>query len=305
MLPSVWAGDKIEFSAPGVSLEVPEAVRDEKELPKHEIPTSMQAGDELYDGMQPSSEVVIITTPKEKGTKRRDSSYLDDRDNNTDADSRDADSRYDNLDSTQRSVNTATNRWDAQTEWNPNTGSAFSERRNEEASSQDSLRGRMEALTTTGKADYQRYDLYGRQSSDSDEETAESSSFFHPESTGSERMEEGRYQPFYEQMKAINEQPSQGYSPTSLYTAASDLSRDPSLPPSVAEENLQREFSRGVTPEGMASAPPAYHPPEETRTVSQNNDIYTRPDPPSSPQGDVQSRPAILPFPKKPGSVFQ
>jgi hypothetical protein len=45
--------------------------------------------------------------------------------------------------------------------------------------------------------------------------------------------------------------------------------------------------------------------PAGTKTVSQNPDMFARQQPPASPPGQVQSPPAILPFPKKPGSVFQ
>ena len=183
MPPSARAGDKIEFSAPGALLEVPQVVRDDKEPPKPEMQAPMQAEDMIPEGMQDSSEIVILSTPKEKDVKPWDSAFTDNRDNNTDADS-----RYDNLDPRQRPGNGATNRWDMPGGWNPDAGSIFSQRRGDEAASQDNLRGRLETANTAGRTDYQKDERYGRHSSDSDEDSALSGGFSHHGSPGLERM---------------------------------------------------------------------------------------------------------------------
>jgi len=70
MPPSARAGDKIEFSAPGASLDVPKVEREDQGTPKPEIQASV-SGDGIYldDNMQASSDVVIISAPKKKGSR--------------------------------------------------------------------------------------------------------------------------------------------------------------------------------------------------------------------------------------------
>jgi hypothetical protein len=296
---SARAGDKIEFSAPSASLEVPRVERIDKEPPKSGMQAPMPAVNMFPEEMQVSPEIVIISTPKEKDLKTGDSAFTDNRDNNTDADS-----RYDNVDSSRRPINGATNRWDMPGGWNPDAESISPERRRDEAASQDDLRTRLEAMNTAGRTNYQKDERYGRRSSDSDEDSAWSRSFFHHGSPGLERMREGRFVPFYEEIKMINEQFSQGYSSARLFSAPNGLPRDSTLPPGAAEYTSQRDVARGNTLDETGGAPRTIHP-EETTTVSQNPDVFARKEPPASTPSQVQSRPAILPFPKKPGSVFQ
>ena len=319
MPPSARAGDKIEFSAPSASLEVPQVVRDDTEPPKSERQAPMQAEDMMPKRMQASSEIVTISTPEEEDVNTWDSAFTDNRDSNTDADS-----RYGNLDSRQRPINGSTNRWDMPGGWNPDAGSIFSERRRDEGASRDSLRGRLEAVNTAGRTDYQKDERYGRHSFDSDEDSAWSGSFFHPGLTAEETVAQelsawshsflhpglpGSYRiqdksmPTYAQMKGINEQLSRAYSSARLSGAADDQPRGSSLSPD-AEYISERNAARGRTPDETAGAPRTIHP-AETKTASQNSDKFARQEPPASPPGQVQSRPAILPFPKKPGSVFQ
>src|SRR5271157_5105096 len=166
--PAARAGDKIEFSAPPASLEVPQAERQDKEQPKSEIQASPQINRLLLGGgMQASSEVVVITTPKRRDVRRWDSASTDDRDNDTDADN-----RYDNLDPRQRPINGATKRWDVPGGSNPNAGSISSQRRSDESAGRDNLRTRLEAVDTAERADYQKDGLYRRRSSDSDKDLA-------------------------------------------------------------------------------------------------------------------------------------
>ena len=324
MLPSARAGDKIEFSAPGVPLEVPQVVRDDKEPPKSEMQPPMQAEDMVPGSMQRSSEIVIVFTPEEENVNTWDSAFTDDRDNNTDANS-----RYDNLDSRLRPINGPTNRWDMPGTWNPDAGS-ISERRRDEAASQDNLHGRSEGVNTAGRTDYQKEERYDRHSFDSDEDPAWSRSFYHYGSPGLERMREGQFVPFYEelsswshgffyhptvnadrkrmkqyyaQMKANSEQASQGSSSERFSSPTDDQPRGSSLSPD-SEYISERNAARGRTLDETPGLPRTIHP-AGTKTVSQNPDMFARQQPPASPPGQVQSPPAILPFPKKPGSVFQ
>jgi hypothetical protein len=306
ILPSARAGDKIEFSAPGASLGVPQVVRDDKEPSKTGMPASMQADDGVQEEeqMEDSSEVVVLSTANEKGVKTWDSAFTNVWDTNVWDNDIDANSRYDDLDSRQRPIHGATNGWDMPGELNPDAGTIFSEKRKEEAAIQDILRDRSEAVMTAGRTDYQKDEYYGGHFPNPNKDSASFRNFLDHGSSGLERIREGQYMPFYEEMKAINEQFSQGYSPARLFSAANGLPHDSTLPSGVDGYTWQKDVARGNTPGETASAPRTIHP-AETRTVSQNPDRFGPQEPPASPPGQVQSRPAILPFPKKPGSVFQ
>jgi hypothetical protein len=270
--------------------------------------------------MQGSSEIVIISTPKEKDVKTSDSAFTDDLD-----DTADADSRYDHLDSRQRPISGATNQWNMPGEWNADAGRIASEGRREEAASRGTLRGRLEEGNRAGRIDYQKDGLYGRHSFDSDEDSAGFRSVLHyglpPEETVAQKLSawsrgllhpgmrplyraQDKSMPTYAELKAVNEQFSQEKSSARLSGAADDQPRGASLAPDAGGYTWPWDVARSRTPEETMSAPRTFHP-AETKIVSQNTDIFARQQPPASPPGQVQSRPAILPFPKKPGSVFQ
>jgi hypothetical protein len=244
----------------------------------------------------------------------------------------DADSLYDNLDSRPQSINGATNQWEMPGGWKPDAGSIYSERRRNEAAGQDSLRTRLEAVNTAEGTDYQKEERYGRRSFDSDEDPAWSSGFFnralpsektmtqrlsawsynllHPGLPGLQQRLQDKIMPSYAAMKAINEQSkelneqfSREYSSERLSSASGDQPHGSLLSPD-AEYISERNAARARMSDETVSAPRTILP-AETTTVSQNPGVFARQEPPASPRGQVQSRPAILPFPKKPGSVFQ
>jgi hypothetical protein len=187
---------------------------------------------------------------------------------------------------------------------NGDAGSAFSERRSDEAASQESLRTRLEALNTEGRTDYQMDERYGRHASEANEAPTWFRGFFQHGSLASERIQEGQFVPFYEEMKTVNDQPSQEYLSARLASAADDLLRDSTLPPGVAEYNAQRDAVRGKTSDETVNAPRMSRP-LEIRPELSLPDAFVRQEPPSSPPGQVQSRPAILPFPKRPGDLLR
>ena len=320
MPPSARAGDKIEFSAPRASLKVPQVVREDKEPPKSEMPRSIQAEDMVPRDMEGASEIVIVSTPEEKDVKTRDSAFTDYLDDNANADS-----RYDILESRQRPINGATNAWSMPEGWNPDAGSLVSERRNDEAASRDHLRGLLEAASTAGRIDYQNDGLYGRHSSNWDGDSAGSLGLFRygspPEETVAQKLSkwpgsflhrglpdshgaQDESMPTYAQMQAIKEQLGHGNSSARFSSAADDQPRSSSLSVNPPGYTWQTDALHDRTPDERMSAPRAFYP-VETKIVSQNPDIFERQRPPASPPGQVQSPPAILPFPKKPGSVLQ
>jgi hypothetical protein len=302
---SARAGDKIEFSTASVPLEVPRMQREAKESPNSTIGVPTRPEDAISaEEMQDSAGGVIIASPKKKTVRAGDSIFTDDRDDTTDADS-----RYDSLDSKRRPVNRATNMWDLGRGWNQDTGIASANHIGHNPAGQASLRDRLEALHATGRDDYQseqrqRDERYDKGSTDSDEDSVWSRRIFHYGLSGMGGTQVGQFDPFYDETKAMNQGSSQVNSWARPPSVIDDQLRDSRMTPGMAEYNSQLDILRGKTPEATQDAPGAFRP-VETRTVSQNSDPYARQQPPASPPGQVQSPPAILPFPKRPGSVFQ
>lgn len=287
---SARAGDKIEFSAASALLEVPRAEGQDKESPKAGLPEPMPARALLsQEDEEVPQEVVIISTPRRMAAKTRDSAKTD--------------NGYDNLDSKPRSSSGAINPWDMPDAWNSDDRNKMFEKRRDRDASHDSLRARFEAVNTTGSSDYQRDDRYGGRSADSDQSSTLPRSFFHYETSSLPRMQEGPFAPFYEEMKALNEQSSQGHSSAQVSNPLNDLSQEAKPFPGAAAYATPWDVAHARTPEETMNAPRAIHP-VDTKPVTQNSDVFERQQPPPSPRGQVQSRPAILPFPKKPGDVL-
>jgi len=304
MMPSLaLAGDKIEFSAPGASIELPKVEHDDKGLPKlDEFQPPVRPDDLLVEDSAPSSsEFLIIPGQNKKDAKRSDPAFADGRDNDANPG---ADGTYDNLVSKRRPATDTTDRWDTRRGQDPDAGSAFSEGKNDKTTGEESLRSRLEMVNTEGRTDYQKDGRYGERSPDSSENTVWTRSLFNHGFTGLERMREGQFVPFYDEVQGANQEAGQGFSTARSSSAADDQLRDSTLSPGVAAYNAQADAVRGKTPDGMTAAPRTIYP-VQTQTVTQIPDVYARQEPPASPPGQVQSRPAILPFPKKPGDVLR
>jgi hypothetical protein len=302
---SARAGDKIEFSAPGVSLEAPRVEREVKE-PSNEGSPSMRVEGPIVDEMIPdSSGVVIISTQKRKDAKTSDPTFTDNRDNDANPDN-----SYDNLDSKQQPIN-GDYRWDMERGRNPYGGRLFSDRRSAEdiefvSQDQDTLRTRLEAVNKAEKNDYHRDDRYSDRVPDANQDSTWSRGFFHNGLPDLNPMRTGQFMPLYDQMNVVNEQPSQGASPARPFGVEDEQLRESVLPPGMAEYNAQMDVMHGKIPdETVVVSTPRMSRPAAASAESQNPDMFARQDPPASPPGQVQSRPAILPYPKKPGSVLQ
>jgi hypothetical protein len=299
--PSAQAGDKIEFSAPSTLLEVPRVEREDKGSPNSELRPPLPADAALPQEYVPvSPEIVIISASKRNDAKTQDSSYPDIRDTQTRENSID-----DSLDSQSRSISSAKRQRDLSAEGNLDASGAFSDKKTDQPATPGSLRARMETFDRAGKGEYQKDDRYYSTSSDSTEDSgSRSRSYFHYGASGLQRTTDGQFMPFTEEMRAMNEQATQRYLSARPSNPANDPLRDPASPASTTAYSPSRDFSRDRTPDEAMSAPQTFHP-AEARPVNQNTDTFSRQEPPPSPRGQVQSRPAILPFPKKPGDVLR
>jgi hypothetical protein len=301
---SARAGDKIEFTPPGASLEAPHAVREEKE-PLKDDRTSKQISNPLPDEDVPAdSESLIIVSPKKRGA---DASYssTDNLDNDPNANN-----SSDNLNPRQQrpfTFNSATDRWDMQRGQNLDDKRMFFGRRDDDAANgHESLRTRLEAMhTAAGRTEYQKEkdDRYGRNSQDINDDSPWARRSSHQGLFNLNGMHDGQFVPLYEDIAAVNPPPALEISPTRPFTALDEQVREATLPPGMALYNAQLDTLRGKIPDETAGASQTFRP-MEARTVNQSSDPFERQQPPASPPGQVQSRPAILPFPKKPGDVL-
>jgi len=124
---------------------------------------------------------------------------------------------------------------------------------------------------------------------------------------GSDRMREGQFESLYEQMKAMNEQSLFGPGPAGPTARTLSLTdnpqRNPALYPGAFGYPSVMDDPRSKTPDETFGAPRSYRPVEAPR-ASANHSGFSRQDQPAL-AGQVEPKPAILPFPKRPGSVFQ
>ncbi|MGP8199857.1 MAG: hypothetical protein ACLQU4_10185 [Limisphaerales bacterium] len=316
---SARAGDKIEFSAPSASLEVPQVAREEAPLPSFNLP--MRTDDRTPEDVRGRT-VYVVTTPRQNGLRAWDSDDTDDQDDAYPGSGHeDRDRRNDELYSSQRAVYELTNRWDDARD--RDFESIFSHRRRQETASEGHFGGQAEAEKALGRIDYEADKRYASHFGDSGEDLTWSRQTLdgglEPEETARKEMSAwadkilhpasheidrtlARQQRFT-QMRGVNRN-SLGEDPSEdSFSVADSLPPGSTLSPATDTFATQWNDKGRRMPEETPRAPLNYKY-DYTNTVGQYSDLFSRQQPPASPPGQVQSRPAILPFPKKPGSVF-
>lgn len=309
------AGDKIEFSAPTVSLAVPRLEREDPSVPNSALdaPTPPDAA-AMADAMQSSQQVVMIPAQRKKD-RIWDSSSRDDRDNlyNRDEtlDDHNRDDDFD-LDSKPQSDKGLTNFWQLGKEWDYDNRRTLSDNRQDGPAGETDLRSRLETLHESMRSEYDRndrydrHDPYDRNTTDSEQESGWTHSFFQHGFMGMGKSEDSQYNYWSDQTKAIvQQQPVEqpAYLRDQLTSAAEDQLRESKLPPGMVEYQAQQDEERGKVRDEPLTL--RRYEPVESRAINAEPNPYARQMPPPSPRGDVQSQPAVLPFPKRPGSVFQ
>ena len=300
--PCALAGDKIEFSVPRAALQVPKVQSDDKETADSAREASLRLDTSALELQESSEQVVFFAAPKKKTDKTRDPTSMRDREDTSSEDGTYSD--LDGLDDKTRSGRAATNLWDLEHAWKQDPRSTFAGRREENPAVQDDLHARLDSLSSLGNNAYKRDERFYRDSPDSLENTTWVRNLFNHGLSGMTGTSEGRTGASHDDVKPASQWVGQTHAFSTPYSAADDLLRDSKLPPGMVEYNLQIDTLRGRTPEETPGARLTFQLPE-LKPVTQNSDPYARQEPPASPPGQVQSRPAILPFPKRPGSVFQ
>jgi hypothetical protein len=298
--------EKIEFSAPTALIAVPAVVKDDKESPDFQDHTTFSPDREfLEDNIQAASnpdQVIIFTPSRNKEGRKSDSTYSpysDDRDRETD--SSDSDDPYNRSDSTPTSLDGATNVWGAPQPWTPDSPGGLSQKRVNDPVMDNSLLGRMGAMTPTDKMDNQRDGADRWRSPNSSRDSAWTLSYLHHGAPGLEGTE-GQYWPSYTEMMLKGQELNQVNSstvPSSI--VGDDTSRNATQVPGVADFQPRRDTE---SPE-QTSATQAYHyPGQATSETGQSAEYLARREPPASLSSQIQP-PAILPLPKKPGDLLK
>lgn len=307
---SAVAGDKIEFSVPTVALQVPQPVPAEQQAaPKLGFQAPGAVDDMvLMDSTPVPSQVIIVSAPRKTGRDGLDSRFgdSDDNDDNNDADTASADG---SLNSKQQSNNGIIDRLSESDGRDFNVASFLAERKNDRDGDRDSLHARMDAMDAAMKDTYLLDQHSSRRSSGVNEEQAWNRGFFHEGLTDLERMQKGQFMPFESDMMALDpaaaSQRNQGYSSTDTTTTPDNQERNSVQSAGLAAYAAGRvAISPNVADPAASGIPQTYRPPARVDAY-QNPNVFSRQEPPASPAGQVQSRPAVLPFPKRPGDVFQ
>lgn len=297
---SARAGDKIEFSTPAVPLTVPQAPREEKSSARTSLSPADRPEDAIrQEQMADSSEVVVFAPAQGKSSSPWDRTSSNSRDGNTDETA-----PYNSLLSKPVTAFGQTNFWDDMGRgWDGDKRSIFSKEPDDQAVMQNgSLRDRMEAEASR-KDDLWRGDRYGTHSRTGDDSVWSRNTF--NDANAAWRPQVEQYQTYLDELKAKSEQQREA-----------GIRPERSLWPDDSRRELNYSANAGLnwTPaewaskrmdeqEQMSSSRTVQQAPSQSTTIFP--DPYARLGPPPSPPGQVQSQPGILPFPKRPGSVFQ
>ena len=214
---------------------------------------------------------------------------------------------YNSLTMKLRTEDNSTNLWEARGNHDDELGRAvFSRDQNEDVTSDDSIRAACRT-DKRSRSDYQPGGHFGRTSDDSKDEPGWMKSVFEGGLSAINDGHDTQTSSFADKIKAMNDQTSQAsmYSRTQPLRVEEDMLGQPKSPYAGTEYTSAWSATKGKTVDETYYSPlPIQTTIQRPAYVPQNPDVYARQEPPPSPAGDVQSRPAILPFPKKPGSVF-
>jgi hypothetical protein len=312
---------------PGTAVTIPQPLPQEKEAGKSLL--SFASQDPPLDAAEADMlatepPMIIVTSGSKNSSDDEDESdpnsvYRRDRDpyawNPDTEDPYSRYSRYSPSTSKERQPSAETNGWNSLSAWRESMDEAmgrtmtYSEKARDERAGQNDQGNASLTSMMSGKSDYQRQEYLERQrtqgSSESSDDVSWNRNYFHFGVTGVQKVQEGQYTSLYEQMKLMNEQATKGASPVDLSDNNGSVPRYGTTGYDSAN-TFNRTDDAQSRATGQSAAPnyQAYRP-APTPVVSENADKFARQEPPASPEGQVQSRPAILPFPKRPGSVFQ
>ncbi len=313
----MWAGDKIqfsisginsdkiEFSAPNAPLDVPPSQKvDDKDIPKTDYHLG-DSGDRLFfeDNMRAASvgQRVLIVGPH----KSKDSLYPDSnsRDSNSSDDTTDLDGMKQTDD--QRDPRTAlaspTNGWDATKVWDREITQEAARPRLPGAMTDDSLRNRFDAVSARSNPENQRLQQDGWRNPEETEKTGWTLSYLHQNAPGLDHGSEGQYWPSYSALMFEGQEPGDKQPSSTVPTVAEDVSHAAPDPLTTTTYNPRR-VEAGIDPTTPAAQ---MYRLQEARAAQAAADNFYHPTLAGSQASQAEAPPAILPFPKMPGSVFK
>jgi hypothetical protein len=293
LAPWAGAGDKIEFSSPAISWGVPQREVEVKDNKTSASPAHSSAyPNSFYPGLQQTT--VIITAPRGTDKHTWDSSLTGDQ-------GRKDLSSFERL-FPQDGSSGLTNSPGRPTGWNSDSPSGLAPRRSQDAvETSDGLTSRAFGRDDSRNQERLRDRFYESGggfpwSRDSDTHGA----------MALDRMQHGEFVRFGDYVRSSYEQQSVSSSAGGLRGGMDPL-HSSSLPPSLSGYSYSLSagsFSGGR--EGDVFGTPGMAPAWDSRAISRpaarNNSSL---DQPWSAGGQKQAPPAVLPFPRKPGDLFQ
>jgi hypothetical protein len=310
------AGDKIEFSEPGVAVAVPKPDTAETVLSDDMFSAKVRTPEQRvnYNDMPVSSGFIVITSGGKKDAWGFDSASVNDRNNGSTSYQADDTSNF-----RQRAGKSPVKREDSQSAWEQDSKGSIFDKGDGSDRRGDSLRDRMESHDTLAKAAnwtggyYDKRDEgaasfrrgFGRELW-SDKATGHgvsdwARSFFHIGSTTLDRAMDKDATAGYTRTKETGKQADPW---ASVSSPANAQSRDTT---SATGEDAYGSSLDNANHKSQGDNMNLQHSyrtfePKQAGSVSESP---ARPSSPASPKGYVRSRPAILPYPKKPGDLFK
>jgi hypothetical protein len=180
------------------------------------------------------------------------------------------------------------------------------------------LHARLEAMDAADKTDSTKIDygkggfkgsFFSKDRSEATDETPWVQKYFKHELSVIGGTKDNFYDPYFDQMMKVNQA---GQAPDGIaggafqdhFDSVEQSVRNATTPAALTEYQEQLDLARGKLQDPNQPVLRHYTPVDTISSYQQPN-RYGPMMPPASPPGDVQSQPAILPFPKRPGSLFQ
>lgn len=293
---AVQAGDKIEFSTPNVSLGVPQVARPQTDAVPEDFHSQSPTADLVPDGMDAPAETVYVIT---KTKKSQDGSDVDSTDNSDNPYGQYKDDAYNKL------LYGDTNYLSSRREFgvDPRTDDhRLNDRMNDLR--QDNLRGAANYDYSTGHKQYEQDDRFASRDGDPDQSSSWSRTLFRL-GMGRDGASAGeQYLPSYQQLKLLNDEfmgttenkpaPMAPNQPSQQYSSQSPIDGY-----AFPGQSGLRDSTEATPP-----APSFYHPSELRISGQQGGYNWTQPQASGYGTGS-REQPAVLPFPKRPGSLFK
>ena len=300
--------DKIEFTAPTAPIDVPAILKEDRIQDKFEYHPA-DSPDRLFmeDNVQAYGVVpdVVVVNPSSKRISRTSDDSLRNLDDSADTNS-DSASSFDRMGPQLPRMDSVTNSWDRRSEFDDNIETSRYQRRADDATSPENFHSRFDALSSANTSESRDFGErnWRNPNSNSGRNSPWSVSYFHHDWTGFGRSGDSQEWTSYSEMIAAAsraQDPLYPHAPTA--TVGQDALQN-ARQPGLDYNNYSARNAAGAA-DSAGTALGNFNDPGTTSLSAQNPYSQPRPRPSSSLNSQPREVPAILPFPKRPGDVFQ